>query len=79
VIQDPGNYDDVVNGVRRYPGIVEVFRTYKAPKKRYSRLKGNKNKLLSKWLGAMEREDKDNFTSQPGYANAYLAFNVLET
>jgi hypothetical protein len=59
VTPDPGNYDDVVNGVRRYPGTAEGFRTYEALEKRYSRLKENKKKLLSKLLGAMEREVKD--------------------
>jgi hypothetical protein len=78
VIPDPGNYDDVVNGVKRYPGTAEGFRTYEALEKRYSRLKENKKKLLSGLLGAMEREFKDKVTSQPGYANAYVAFNILE-
>jgi hypothetical protein len=75
MIPDPGNYDDVVNSVRRYPETAEGFRTYEAIEKRYSRLKENKKKLISKLLGAMEREVKDKVTSQPGHANAY---NILE-
>jgi hypothetical protein len=44
--------------------------------KRFLTLRENKKKLLSKLLGAMEREVKEKVTSQPGYQNAYVAYNI---
>jgi hypothetical protein len=58
LIQDRGNYDDVVNGVRRYPGTSEGFRNYEALEKKYSRFKENKKKLLFKLLGSWKEKSK---------------------
>jgi chromatin segregation and condensation protein Rec8/ScpA/Scc1 (kleisin family) len=58
-LQNPVQYDDLLSNEQiRYPATADGYRNFKLLEKRFSKLRENKKKLLSKLLGAMEREVK---------------------